>query len=71
MHKGFFRRLLDQVSIVRRRNFSPNTVKSCRFWIRRFILFHGKCHPLEMGIGVVGASLNHVAVDRRVATATT
>jgi integron integrase len=59
------------VSIVcRRRHFSPKTEKSYRFWIRQFILFHGKRHPREMGAGEVESFLNHLAVDRRVAAAT-
>lgn len=43
-------RLLDQVSIVcRRRHLSPRAEGSYRFWIRKFIYFHGKRHPNTMG----------------------
>lgn len=35
-------------------------------WIRRFILFHSKRHPREMGAAEVGAFLTHLAVERRV-----
>ncbi|WP_428303218.1 phage integrase N-terminal SAM-like domain-containing protein [Immundisolibacter sp.] len=39
-------------------------------WVRRFILFHGKRHPREMGAGEVDAFLSHLAVDGKVAAAT-
>ena len=39
-------------------------------WMRRFVLFHGKRHPLEMGAGEVEAFLSHLAVDGKVAAAT-
>jgi integrase len=42
-------RLLDQVRLaIRARHFSPSTEKPCVGWIRRFILFHGKRHPVGM-----------------------
>jgi integrase len=39
-------------------------------WIRRFILFHGKRHPREMGAAEVEAFLTHLAVDRTVSFST-
>ena len=39
-------------------------------WIRRFILFHGKRHPNEMGEQKISAFLTHLAVDRNVAAST-
>lgn len=43
-------RLLDQVrDSLRRRRYSLRTEKVYVHWIRRFILFHGKRHPREMG----------------------
>jgi site-specific recombinase XerD len=63
--------LLDQVSIVcRRRHFSRNTEQAYRYWIRQFILFHGKRHPTELEPAQVEAFLNHLAVARRVAAST-
>lgn len=64
-------RLLDQVrDAVRRRHYSYLTEKAYRHWIRRFILFHGKRHPREMGEPEVAAFLTHLAVDRRVSAST-
>jgi hypothetical protein len=43
-------RLLDRVREANRlRHGSRSTEKSYVGWIRRFILFHGKRHPAEMG----------------------
>jgi integron integrase len=39
-------------------------------WIRRFILFHGKRHPRELGAGEVTAFLSDLAVRRGVAAST-
>jgi len=39
-------------------------------WIRRFILFHGKRHPGEMGAPEVIAFLSDLAVRRRVGATT-
>jgi hypothetical protein len=39
-------------------------------WARRFILFHGKRHPVEMGTREVEAFLTHLAVAGKVAAAT-
>lgn len=43
-------RLLDRVrEAIRTRHYSRRTEKAYVAWIRRYILFHGKRHPLEMG----------------------
>jgi len=39
-------------------------------WIRRFILFHGKRHPNELGEADVGRFLTWLAVERNVAPST-
>jgi hypothetical protein len=39
-------------------------------WVKRFVLCHGKRHPLEMGEAEVEAFLTHPAVDGRAAAAT-
>lgn len=64
-------RFLDQVRLVcRRSHFSPRTEEAYIFWIRRFILFHGKRHPSEMGKTEVVAFLNHLAGPRQVSAST-
>ena len=64
-------RLLDQVrDCIRRRHYSLRTEKAYIAWIRRFVLFHGKRHPGEMGPEEVTAFLTHLARDGQVAAAT-
>jgi len=43
-------RLLDRVrEAIRARHYSRRTEKTYVAWIRRYIFFHGKRHPAEMG----------------------
>lgn len=64
-------KLLDRVrDRTRRKGYSIRTEKSYAHWIRRFILFHGKRHPQEMGAAEVEAFLTSLAVDRDVVAAT-
>ena len=49
-------KLLDQVrETIRLRHLSPRTEETYVHWIRRFILFHNKRHPAEMGAQEVRA----------------
>ena len=64
-------KLLDRVrDRIRRKGYSIRTEKSYAHWIRRFILFHDKRHPQDMGAPEVEAFLTSLAVDRDVAAAT-
>lgn len=64
-------KLLDQVrEKVRLRNYSFRTEQSYVAWIKRYILFHDKKHPSEMGKQEVEAFLTHLAVKRDVAAST-
>ena len=64
-------RLLDQVvSRLRVKHYSLRTEKSYVDWIKRFIWFHGKRHPKEMGAKEVEAFLSHLAVKRSVSAST-
>ncbi len=65
------RRLLDQVrDAMRVRHRALSTEKAYVFWIRRFILFHDKRHPREMGKAEVEEFLTHLAVEQKVAAST-
>ena len=55
---------------MRFKHYSLRTERTYREWIRRFILFHGKRHPREMGATEVGSFLSHLAVQRHVASST-
>jgi site-specific recombinase XerD len=52
------------------RHYSIRTEDTYVDWTRRFILFHGKRHPQELGASEVTAFLTHLAVDRGVASST-
>jgi integron integrase len=55
---------------IRARHYSRRTEKAYVHWIRRYIFFHGKRHPLEMGAPEVTAFLTSLAVRDRVAAST-
>jgi len=64
-------RLLDQVQrALRVRHYSLRTEESYTQWVKRFILFHNKRHPLEMGKPEVEAFLSYLATDKNVAAST-
>jgi integron integrase len=64
-------RLLDQVrEAIRRHHYSYRTEQAYVHWVKRYILFHGKRHPQEMGADEVTAFLSHLALDRSVAAST-
>jgi integrase len=64
-------RLLDRVrAAARLRHYSRRTEAAYVAWIRRYILFHGKRHPAEMGAAEVTRFLTSLAVDGRVAAST-
>ncbi|WP_315862791.1 phage integrase N-terminal SAM-like domain-containing protein [Trichothermofontia sichuanensis] len=49
------------------KHFSLKTEKSYVYYIRNFILFHGKCHPKDMGTDEIRTYLAHLALERSVA----
>jgi integron integrase len=64
-------KLLDQVrDRIRRKHYSLRTETTYVHWTRRFIYFHGKRHPREMGAAEVEKFLTHLAVVGRVSAST-
>ena len=64
-------RLLDRVrSVILTRHYSIRTEQAYVQWIRRFIPFHGKRHPPEMGEREVEAFPTHRAVEAHGAAST-
>ncbi len=64
-------KLLDQVrNSLRQRNYSYRTEQTYIGWIKRFILFHKKRHPKDMGEKEIEEYLTFLAVKRKVAPAT-
>jgi integron integrase len=64
-------KLLDRVRWhLRVKHYSIRTEQAYIDWIRRFILFHHKRHPNEMGERDITNFLTHLAVDKHVAAST-
>ncbi len=64
-------RLLDRVrQACRVRHYSLRTEDCYAAWIKRFILFHGKRHPLDMGAAEINQFLTHLAVAGHVSAST-
>lgn len=64
-------KLLDRVrDHIRRKHYSIRTEQAYVDWIKRYVLFHGKAHPVTLGAMEVEAFLTHLAVDRDVSAAT-
>jgi integron integrase len=64
-------RLFDRVrEAARVRHFSRRTESAYLAWIRRFIFFHGKRHPAELGAPEVTQFLTSLAVQDNVAAST-
>ena len=64
-------RLLDRVrAALRLRHYSRRTEEAYVAWSRRYILFHGKRHPAEMGAPELTRFLSSLAIDGHVAAST-
>jgi Phage integrase, N-terminal SAM-like domain len=65
------KKLLDQVrDAIRLKHYSYRTEESYVYWIRRYILFHNKQHPKDMGGAELETFLTHLAVQEQVAAST-
>jgi integrase len=65
------RKLLDQLrDCLRVQHYSTRTEQSYVEWARRYILFHQKRHPKDMGADEVRAYLTHLAVDKNITAST-
>lgn len=64
-------RLLEQVrEVIRIKHYSIRTEQAYLQWIRRYILFHGKRHPSELGADHLSTFLSDLAVRGHVAAST-
>ena len=65
------KKLLDQVrDVLRLKHYAYSTEQTYVDWIKRFILFHKKRHPKDMGRPEIQAFLTHLAVEGNVAAST-
>ncbi|GLI35538.1 integron integrase [Desulforhabdus amnigena] len=64
-------KLLDRLrNKIRLKNYSIRTEKAYVNWNKRYILFHKKRHPREMGAREVEEFLTHLAVEKNVSAST-
>ena len=64
-------KLLDQVRIaIRVHHYSKRTEEAYIKWIREYIYFHNKKHPILLGADEISRYINHLAVKRNVAGST-
>jgi len=64
-------RLIDRVrDVMRVHHYSIRTENNYIQWIKRFIFFHNKRHPKEMGAEEIKAYLTHLAVVKNVSAST-
>ena len=59
------KKLLDQLrDTVRLKHYAIRTEQTYVDWVRKYILFHNKRHPQEMGVPEIKAFLTHLAVEQ-------
>ena len=64
-------KLLDRVrQTIRAKHYSRRTESAYVDWIRRYIVFHRKRHPSDMGASEISAFLTWLATERRVSAST-
>jgi len=65
------KKLLEQVQdALRTKHYSYRTEQTYIDWIKRYILFHQKQHPKDLGVEQIRAFIAHLATERKVATST-
>ena len=65
------KKLLDQVrDAIRLKHYAYRTEQTYIDWVRRYILFHNKTHPKDMGENEVQEFLTYLASERKVSAST-
>ena len=65
------RKLLEQVSdAIRVKHYSSRTEKTYVDWVKRYVLFHNKLHPKDMGAQEIQAFITHLATQRHLSAST-
>jgi integron integrase len=65
------KKLMEQVSdALRTKHYSYRTEQTYKDWIKRYILYHNKRHPKDMGEEEIRAFIAHLAAERKVAAST-
>jgi hypothetical protein len=64
-------RLLDRLhAAIRLRHYSVRTERAYAHWVKRYVLFHRKQHPAELGAEAVRAFLSALATESHVSAST-
>ena len=64
-------KLLDRVrEAIRVRHYNRRTEEAYVTWIQRYIVFHGKTHPAQMGASEISQFLTWLAIDRHITAST-
>ncbi len=64
-------KLLDVVrDKIRMKHYSVSTERTYAYWIRYFILFHNKKHPIKMAKAEIEQFLTFLAVEKKVSPTT-
>lgn len=62
---------MEQVSdALRTKHYSYRTEQTYKDWIKRYIIFHGKRHPKDMGEVEIRAFIAYLTAERKVAAST-
>jgi len=65
------KKLLDHVrDAIRLKHYARHTEQAYVTWIKRYIFFHHKRHPKDLGAAEIEAFLTHLAVQQKVAAST-
>ncbi|CAG0943030.1 Tyrosine recombinase XerD [Candidatus Brocadiaceae bacterium] len=65
------KKLLEQVrDLIRLKHYSIRTEQTYLSWMKRYILFHNKRHPNDMGSAEIETFLSHLAVNLKVSAST-
>jgi integron integrase len=65
------KKLLDQVSeTLRTKHYAYRTEQTYLDWIKRYIIFHKKRHPKDMGANEIREFIAYLATERKVAAST-
>jgi site-specific recombinase XerD len=68
---GKGKKLLDQLrDAIRAKHYSYRTEQTYIDWCKRYILYHEKRHPAEMGVPEIQAYITYLATDQQVAAST-
>ena len=68
MSQSAFLNAIEAYMLTRR--YSLRTIKTYQYWIKAFIIFHGKSHPNSMGRDEIEMYLSYLAVNRKVSSST-